>query len=126
MSKRSEREHAFHKASHQDRTDAVANHSDALEEVAEMEPKGGPLTTFLKGEKARHEVMLAHHADQMRECSKSMDDELIEKRNSDLVPSRVSAVAPERPRMIPRYGAPEVPVPVVDPQFARVFSTETE
>ena len=102
----SEHLHAFHKASHEDRTQAIANCTKALDKASGMEPAGGPTTTFLKAEIARHETMQMHHADGMAQCEKAINDHL-----NKMVPTAVSGITPNRPDItaVPRNGQPAIP-----------------
>jgi hypothetical protein len=118
MSKVSEHLHALHKAMHQDRTDAIANCNAGLEKASSMEPAGGPHTTFLKAEIARHTKALAHHSAGMEECSKATEGDL-----NKLVPTRVVGVVPSRPTAVPRHGQPEVKN-VPSPEFAKLLGTD--
>src|SRR5580700_11322715 len=94
--------HGGHEFNYQDRTDAIDNCNAALDKVAAMEPTGGPITTFLKAEIARHTLAKAHHASGMEECDKSASDDL-----DKVTPTRVSSIAPARPTItaIPRFGS---------------------
>lgn len=63
-----------------------------------------------------------HHRDAAAKCNKAAVDEL-----NKLVPTDISAVAPDRPgiRSVPRPGQPELPAkPNVDEQFRKLVSVE--
>jgi hypothetical protein len=128
MSKVSEHLHAFHKAMHQDRTDAIVNCNAALDKAVGMEPGGGPHTTFLKAEIARHGRALAHHASGVEECSKAVEAELT--KGDAVVPTGVSALAPPRDggsvRMIVRAGQPTAADRPVDPLLAKILGCDQE
>src|SRR2546430_2447611 len=127
MSRVSQHLHGLHKAMHQDRTDAIANHQAALEKAAAMEPAGGTMTTFLKAEIDRHQKAADHHSAAMEECGKAIAAEDLTKRGDGLEPTRISAIAPERAevRMVARVGGPPVPEqPLVAEGFEKLVSIE--
>lgn len=122
MSKVSEHLYEMHKFHHGDRGEAIANHQTALEKATAMEPDGGPHTTLLKAEIARHQKAQAYHAEGMTECAKAIQDHL-----NKLVPTNISVVVPEHPglRAIPRAGQPAIPAkPDVPLEFAKMFAID--
>jgi hypothetical protein len=128
MSKVSEHLFEHHKAMHQDRADAIANHEAELKKADGSE-------SFHKAEIERHKKAMDHHADMMAECSKASQAEDLEKLNLNrLVPTQVIAVIPDNPNAranvtaVPRFGARPIPVAVetgpVD--FAKLIGTDEE
>lgn len=128
MSKVSEHLHAFHKAMHQDCSDAILNHQTALEKAGAMEPAGGTHTTFLKAEIARYQKKLAHHADGMAECAKAIEASNLHKNETE--PTRVSGVAPENPRLraVPRFGSKPMAeaAAAVGPEMSKMLGLSAE
>jgi len=125
---KSEAAHHLTKAAHHA---AVGEHYRKLAdklgktEVSEATKDTGGILEALAGlhEKlsSEHTAMAAHHHEQMEECSKAADADL-----TKLVPTSVSAVAPNRPGItaVPRAGMP-VPEKVnVPEQFAHLASVE--
>jgi len=122
MSNVSEHLHAFHKAMHEDRKRAIANHEAQLDKADGKEE-------FHKAEIERHKLALQHHADGMQECSKALAAEDLAKFNPDqLVPTRVSAIAPPpEVRAIPRAGQrlPAAADPSTDALFEKIFGLQS-
>jgi hypothetical protein len=86
-------------------------------EVTEAEKDAQAILTALAGlheeMSQEHASMAEFHADGQDKCSKAIDDVDLTKRDS-LVPSSVSAVAPDRPnvRAVPRPGQRDIPAGV--------------
>jgi hypothetical protein len=69
-----------------------------------------------------HSDLAAYHQEQLKACEKAADSDL-----NKLVPTSVSAVAPNRPglTMVPRAGEQPVPArPAVPEQFAHLVKVE--
>jgi hypothetical protein len=84
-----------------------------------------------------HEAAAEFHRGMMEECSKVASDDLnkgtsellkrLEQLEGQVVPSRISGVAPENPnvRAVPRFGAREIPAkPNVPVQFEKLVAIE--
>ncbi len=133
MSRVSQHLHAFHKASHEDRTQAIANCKAALDKAAGMEPAGGPTTAFLQAEIDRHTSMQEHHAAKMEECAKAVTAEA-EKAAGDAMhklaplPDGLSTTAPDRPEisLVPRFGQRVPSTTPVEPGFEKLVAIEEE
>jgi len=112
MSKVSE----FHKLYHAHHDQRISDHEEAMD----AEEKGSSRHAFHKRSIARHETLRDYHAAEM---GKATADEL---NKSDLVPTNVSALTPDKPgvRAIPRYGQQTPERPAVPEQFAHLAQVE--
>jgi len=130
---------AVHKKFAADDTDAAAFHSSSAEHLhklaghykktemteAEKDAHGAieALAAQHEERSAQKSGMSAYHTDCAEKCSKADDGDL-----SKLIPTSVSAVAPNRPGItaVPRAGSP--PLPVRDPNdpFVKIIGIDEE
>jgi hypothetical protein len=72
---------------------------------------------FHKAAAAAHDAAADAHESMCNECAKAIESDL-----NKLIPTAISGVTPDRPRItaVPRYGQPQPPVSVL-PEFEKVF-----
>jgi len=72
----------------------------------------------------KHAAHAEFHRDCAEKCNKAMDAADLNK----LVPTRVSAIAPERPTItpVPRYGAPPLHPQNVEPELVKALGLDEE
>lgn len=99
--------------------------------------EGDSLAECLQKIADMHEAAADFHRGMADECMKVTDDSLdknssellkrLEHLEGQLVPSRISAVAPNAPRAVPRYGARDIPArPEVPLQFQHLVQIGDE
>jgi hypothetical protein len=129
--------------------EAVSDHAESVSaHHAKMSKAHAAMTDGLEKDSPEdvfHKTAMAQHADQSAnwaelgetcatcasKCGKTEGDEMEKLFSMDdrLVPSAVSAIAPDAPRAIPRYGARAVPASDAVPEIFRKMvsvSDETE
>src|SRR5713226_10393122 len=85
---------------------------------------GNPEHDFHKSAKAIHDEAAIQHDALGEECQKAISADDLRKSQA-LEPTLVSAVTPDRPRAIPRYGQREVPVTVA-PGLSKIIGLGEE
>jgi hypothetical protein len=92
--------------------------------VAKAEGMEDNQKTFHECSKAAHDAAAGQHDGMAEECSKAAEGDL-----NKLIPTGVSAIAPDRPKItpVPRLGQPAIPAAAnVDPVFAKLFEVDDE
>jgi hypothetical protein len=100
-------------------------HSEAMtKEAMSLDDK-----KFHKAAAAAHDEAAQAHDAMCEECSKASDADDLSKRGDQIVPTRVSAVAPERPRITPvlRTGQREIAAGFSgEPELSKIFGLSEE
>jgi hypothetical protein len=108
-------------------------HGDALEfkKAAKEDEEGSPWATFHRSAMTAHSEAAGAHEAMCEECSKAAQAADLEK--NELVPTRVSAVAPDRTTITPvvRTGAKPFPsqhpaVPIGGVDFSKIIGIRDE
>jgi hypothetical protein len=104
----------FHEHSQAHHTELAACYKDAVSAFGKNKDGSDTLRDALDKIAATHEAAAAYHKEAMAECSKAIEAGDVQKTSMEPepLPAGLSRVAPERTniRMVPRTGAPLMPV----------------